>query len=282
MKRILVYPNHKRDHAYHWSQRVCRELKELGAQVWAPEEAADTLGVPAVSEQEKQRMDVAVVLGGDGTMMRGAHFLLGTEVPILGINLGTLGYLTEVEPADLSWALRQVLHGAYEVEPRLMLEAQVKPWQGQWSQTFYAVNDFVIHRNLMDGLLLVKTKVNQADLAQFRADGVIVATPCGSTAYNFSAGGPIMSPVADNMILTPLCSHSMLDRSIILMGSDRLEFQIGASGKRHKALLSEDGVGVLELGEGDEVRIKKSRYAFRMIKLLNRSFYEILQKKMRP
>lgn len=285
LQNVLLYPNEKRDTGYACTRRTALFLIEKGIQVYAPPQTVKSLQLPAVhaiSQKEKAEMDLAIVLGGDGSMIQGAHFLLGTTVPILGINLGTLGYLPEVEPDNIEASLEQVWQRDYVVEHRLMLEAEVTADGSDQTETFYAVNDFVIHRNLLDGLLTVRTHVNDAFLADFRADGMIVATPCGSTAYNFSAGGPILNPVADNLILTPLCSHSMLDRSIILMGQDELSFQIGPSSKSHEAIFSADGVAAASLAEGSWIRVKKSQYTFPLVRLLQRSFYEVLQLKMKP
>lgn len=279
-----MYPNEKRDVGYVYTRRVAEFFAARGVKVYATAETArslqEDLPVRVIEDSEKQNMDIAIVLGGDGSMIQGAHFLLGTTVPILGINLGTLGYLTEVEIQNLEDSLKQVLKSDFRVEQRMMLEAEVQVCGQKESRTFYAVNDLVLHRNLMDGILTVKTYINGANLADFRADGVIVSTPCGSTAYNFSAGGPIVNPVADNMILTPLCSHSMLDRSVILMGQDRLSFQIGPSGKGFEAVFSADGVDHVSLMEGSWIHVKKSEYVFPLVRLLQRSFYEVLQLKM--
>ena len=284
IKKVLVYPNAKRDVGYVYTQRVAEFFAARGVRVYATEETAshlqEELPVRVSEEDEKMEMDIAIVLGGDGSMIQGAHFMLGTTVPILGINLGTLGYLTEVEVQDLEESLRKVLKSDFRVEQRMMLEAEVQVTGQKGSQVFYAVNDLVLHRNLLDGILTVKTYINGANLADFRADGVIVSTPCGSTAYNFSAGGPIVNPVADNIILTPLSSHSALDRSIILMGQDRLSFQIGATGKSLASVFSADGVDHISLGEGSWIHVKKSEYTFPLVRLLQRSFYEVLQMKL--
>lgn len=283
MKKVLLYPNAKRDPHYECTGRVARFFLDRNIEIYATGETAKAMSafpVRIIQEKEKPEMDLAVVLGGDGTMLQGAHFLLGTGVPLLGINLGTLGYLTEGDPQHPEDCLNLVMQQDYAVENRLVLQAEVGEKDSVTGKILYAVNDFVIHRSLLDGLLTVRTCANGAYLADFRADGMIAATPTGSTAYNLSAGGPILSPMADNIILTPLCSHSMLDRSIILMGQDELSFRIGPSGKGQKALFSADGVAAASLAEGSWIRVKKSEYAFPLVRLLQRSFYEVLQKKM--
>lgn len=282
MKRVLLYPNQKRDIELTYTGQVRTFLEQHGIEVYAFAEDAKSLDVPELGEAEA---DLAIVLGGDGTMIRCAHKLLDKQTPILGINLGTLGYLTEIDRSQMISMLEQLVKGQCTIEERIMLDAFVQRKDGSTKATeenLHAINDLVLHRNLLDGLLQVKSYVNDIPFTDFRADGVIVSTPCGSTAYNFSAGGPIVSPVADNLILTPLCSHAMLDRSIVLMGSDQLSFVVGASGKGQKALLSADGVAVAELAAGDRVTVKKSQYTFRLLKLSQRSFYEVLRRKMQP
>ena len=196
IKKVLIYPNEKRDDSYRWTQKVISFLSGKGVETYVPLDLQEVLKTEAF--QAKEPLDLAIALGGDGTMIQTAHFLLGMGVPILGINLGTLGYLTEAEPGTLEASLEQVLAGRFQVENRLILEAEVVlPDQKQSGDPLWAINDFVIHRNLLDGLLTIDTYVNDDFLTKFRADGVIVASPCGSTAYNFSAGGPILNPVAD-------------------------------------------------------------------------------------
>lgn len=288
IRRVLIYPNGQRDQGYVCTRRVLSVLEKRNIVVYAPLDIVLSLTefkLQEIHEEEKELMDLAIVLGGDGSMIQGAHFLLGKQVPVLGVNLGTLGYLTEIEPNTLESSLQEVLNEKFQLEKRLILEAEITLPEMQKKEApirLFAVNDFVIHRNLLDGLLAVSTYVNGDFLAEFRADGVIVASPCGSTAYNFSAGGPILNPVADNLILTPLCSHAMLDRSIVLMGQDQLEFRIGPSKKGQESMLSADGARAVSLPEGSRILVKKSEYTFPLVKLLQRSFYEVLQKKMRP
>ncbi|MBR3404759.1 MAG: NAD(+)/NADH kinase [Firmicutes bacterium] len=191
-------------------------------------------------------------------------------------------YDCPMEPDDFETPLAELLAGRYKVEQRMMMEAQVRHEGKEPDHTYYAVNDFVIHRDLLDSLLHVQAYVNKEYLAEFRSDGVIVSSPCGSTAYNFSAGGPILSPVADNLILTPLCSHAMLDRSVVLRGDDELSFYLGSYTRADHAAFSIDGSQTIFVGERSWITIRKSQHYFPLAKVGKRSFYEIVQKKMRP
>lgn len=159
-----------------------------------------------------------------------------------------------------------------------MLDASI----GDDPTRFTCINDFVIHRDLSDGILSLRCDVNRHFLADFRADGVIISSPCGSTAYNFSAGGPILNPVSDNLILTPLCSHSILDRSVVLRGDDVLDFYLGDFTKSDHALFIADGSRSVRVEKDTWIHVEKSRYTFPLARVSDRSFYEIVQKKMRP
>ena len=287
ISKVLVYPNGSRDIGFSCTRRVIAFLLSHGIQTAAydPDKVLTTSGsqVKNADLLPKEDFDLAIVLGGDGTMIQCVHYLLGAEVPIIGINLGTLGYMTEIESHELESSLSEILAGRFKVEQRMMLEAVIKSdKEPDLEQHFYAVNDFVIHRDLSDGLLTVQSYIDREFLAEFRADGLIVSSPCGSTAYNFSAGGPILNPVADNIILTPLASHAMLDRSVVLRGSDELSFYIGSFTRGDKAAFSADGSQTVYVGAGTWIYIKKSKYVFQMAKVGKRSVYEIVQKKIRP
>lgn len=227
---------------------------------------------------EPYQADLAVVLGGDGTMIRLAHHLLGTGIPIIGINLGRLGYMAEIEWNQVEECLQKAIVEEFSIEERLMLEARV----GDDPKTYFAVNDFAIHRDLSDGILGIRCEINQHFLADFQADGVIIASPCGSTAYNFSAGGPILNPVSDNLILTPLCAHGLLDRSIVLRGDDHLDFYLDKFSKADHAAFIADGNRVIPVPPKTWIHVYRSRYTFPLAKVSDMSFFEIVQKKMRP
>lgn len=287
VEKVLVYPNETRDAGYARTKEVIRFLQRSNVKVCLTPEDHPALSrecapVSLLREEEKDSLDLSIVLGGDGTMIRCVHYLLGTGVPIIGINLGTLGYMTEIEPSEIESSLEKALAGQFTVENRLMLEATVENAGGRERKTYYAVNDMLVHRDLLDGILTIKAYINQGFMAEFRADGVIISSPCGSTAYNYSAGGPILAPEADNLILTPLCSHAMLDRSIVTRGDDTLSFYIGSFTRGDHASFSADGYLTDTIGAGTWIHVKKSRYTFPFAKVGTLSFYEIMQKKMRP
>ena len=282
LKDILVFSNRTKDITGEKTKELIRLLQKEGCSVYQfepeDEEGVITLSKGTDLAAAGIHLDLAVVLGGDGTMIRCGHLLQRSDVPIIGINLGTLGYLTEIELEAMEYAIHKALSGDFYVEQRLMLEARI----GDDPKEYTAINDLVIHRDLSDGILTLRCDINGHLLGEFMADGVIIASPCGSTAYNFSAGGPIVNPVSDNLILTPLCSHGMLNRSIILRGDDELSFHVSGFTKGENALFIADGNKAVPIGPDTWVYVKKSRYTFPLARVSTRSFYEVVQKKMRP
>ncbi|MBO6159107.1 MAG: NAD(+)/NADH kinase [Firmicutes bacterium] len=283
IRQILVYFNTRKDESCAQTLRIVRFLKEQGVSVFMDQERRalhpdlENLTSP-LDEERKGNMDLAVVLGGDGTMIRCGHFLQGTGVPLIGINLGTLGYLTEIDPSNPEETLLKAIRGQFRVENRLMLEGSI----GDDPTLYTAINDFVIHRDLLDGILTIRCHIGGHFLTEFHADGVIVSSPGGSTAYNYSAGGPILDPVSDNMILTPLCSHAIVDRSIVLGGGEALSFYIDGFTKGNRALFMADGDRYVDIPAKTWIHVRKSRWNFPLAKVSERSFYEIVQMKMRP
>ncbi len=277
IRNVLVFSNLTKDPDHKHTSRLIDFLSSMGAHVYMFDREP-LPGAEYLEEGRSENLDLAIALGGDGTMIRCGHKLQGSGVPVIGINLGTLGYLTEIELDSMEDSVRLALSGSFTVEERVMLEAKI----GDDPKRYTAINDIVIHRDLSDGILTLRCDINKHFLAEFRADGVIVATPCGSTAYNFSAGGPILNPVSDNLILTPLCSHAMLDRSVVLRGEDELDFYIGGFTKEDHALFIADGGRAVTIPSDTWIHVKKSRFTFPLARVTDRSFYEIVQRKMRP
>lgn len=285
LDKVIVFSNGARDAGHTLGKKVISFFLEHGCTVMVPagnEELTEVFpGVRVAEGKEASGCQLGIVLGGDGTMIQACHYLLGTEVPLIGVNLGHLGYMMEIEKEDIEPSLEMLLQEKFSVEKRLIMEAMVSEENGK-QQHFYAVNDFLIHRDLRDGLIHLHAFLGDEKLTDFVSDGVIVSSPCGSTAYNFSAGGPIVSPVADNLIITPVCSHSMLDRSLVLSGSDVLKFYVEDFSRGEAAAFSCDGTTNVEIGKGTWVEVKKSDHSFRLAKLGTKSFYQIMKLKMRP
>ncbi len=229
-----------------------------------------------------EKMDCAIVLGGDGTLIRAARELVKYHrtVPLLGINLGTLGFLAEVELQDYPAALERVFQDSVTLEERMMLRGEV---EGRESADYTAVNDIVITR---DGSLRVvhfNVYVNGILLNSYMADGVIISTPTGTTGYNLSAGGPVVEPTASMIVITPICSHALNTSSIVLSAEDRIEVELcqGRYGKVEQAIVTFDGADMLPISTGDKVIVQKAEESTRFIKLGTESFMKTMRKKMK-
>ncbi len=230
-----------------------------------------------IRETVPEDADCAIVIGGDGSLIEVAR-ILKSEIPILGINMGTLGYLTEVDPARLEEALAQILRGDYYIEERMMLEGH---FQGQ--EPDVALNDIVISRKGSLRVIHFDVYVNGAYLNSYEADGMIISTPTGSTAYNLSAGGPVVEPTAALIVLTPICSHALNTSSIVLSAEDEVIVQIGQgrNGREEEVFATFDGADVVEMRTEDRVLVRRSEHVTKLMKLSKVSFLEIMRRKMK-
>ena len=226
-------------------------------------------------------VDGILVLGGDGTHLRAARDLAGRNIPFLGINLGHLGYLAEIEEQNVYSALDRLIEGSYSVENRMMLEGTVHV-DGQDVAKDLALNDIVLDRSGSLRVVNYDVYVNDQYLNSFTADGMIVSTPTGSTGYSLSAGGPIISPTASMLVLTPICPHTLNSRSIVFSGDDRIRIQIGEGrrGGPDQACVTFDGDTSVELKTGDYVEIVRSGEVTPILKINQISFLEVLRDKL--
>ncbi len=226
-------------------------------------------------------VDCVIVLGGDGTLLQAARDINGRNIPILGINLGTLGYLTEIDKNNINYALDCLIKDEFETENRMMLDGKIFH-----EDTFFkessALNDIVIYRTGALRVINFTIYVNGKFLNNYNADGIIIATPTGSTGYNLSAGGPIVDPKAEITILTPICPHTLNTRSIVLPASDVIEIEIGEGRKSINEIVNVnfDGTDTEKLTSHDRIKITKSIKRTNLVKVMNRSFLEVLCKKM--
>lgn len=222
--------------------------------------------------------DCVLVVGGDGTMIRAARQLRKYDVPMLGINMGTIGYLTEVDPGNLYEELDLLLDGKYTVEKRMMLKSLFSSGRRE-----IALNDIVLTRVGALCVMRFNIFVNGELLNTYSADGIIISTPTGSTGYNLSAGGPIVEPTAKLIVLTPICSHALNTSSIVLSANDtiRIELCHGKNAGPESAGISVDGNGIIHLGIDDFVEISAAEETTKFLKINKVSFLETLRTKMR-
>lgn len=226
--------------------------------------------------------DMVLVLGGDGTMLRAAKAVLDTGIPILGINLGRLGYLAEVPEEEIDQAFDSLSRGNYHIENRMLLHGTVIK-NGEVVAEEHALNDIVISRTGLLRAYSLPLYVNGSILNTFTADGIIASTATGSTGYSLSAGGPVVSPEAEIILITPLASHSLISRSIILSGTDEIRIEAGRGRTGYEenvcSVLFDGNPGIL-LSTGDSVVIRKSDRVAGFVKISRMSFLDVLRKKM--
>ena len=236
-------------------------------------------GIISCSEQElAQQAECVIVLGGDGTLLNCARTIGVLGKPIFGVNLGQLGFLTETELPDLIPALERLISGEFKIEERMMIQAEVFR-NGDKICNYYCLNDAVITKGAFARLIRLKTFVNNEYVDIFPADGLIISTPTGSTAYSLSAGGPLVAPNLELMIVTPICPHTLYSRSVVV---DRdSEVKVELLGTQAEVMLTIDGQSGLQLIPQDQVVIRKAPFTAKFLKLNQRSFYEILRKKLR-
>ncbi len=222
--------------------------------------------------------DVLTVLGGDGTLLGAARTAAMYSVPILGINLGNLGFMADVELSDIDTALHCFMQGEYKTESRFMIDASIVKSTGE-EVRLSALNDIVVTRASYQRMVAFDLRVNGDDLAHYQGDGIVVSTPTGSTAYSMSAGGPIVDPSLDVCVITPVCPHTMASKPVIVPGSAEIEIKFKSTFD-DMAMLTADGQAGITLSEGDIIRINGSDYNTQLIKLSKHSFYELVNLKL--
>jgi NAD+ kinase len=225
---------------------------------------------------EKENMvdaaDCLISFGGDGTLLQTARMIGQTEKPILGVNIGKLGYLTEVETSDIQNDVERLKHGKYEIEKRMVLEAR-------WGASrVFALNDFAIVKSAAGRLIRVKAHVDGKFLNTYSADGLIIASPTGSTAYSLSANGPILSPMLNAFIINPICPHTLMARPLVISSDQKIQLRVE---RGYKAILTADGQDETELTNDDEVTIGEASHRVHLIRLGERTYFEILRSKLR-
>ena len=233
-------------------------------------DAADDLDIEVV--QDIGKADIVLSIGGDGTFLETSKI---TDKPIIGVNTGTLGYLTEVNPDNLKSSLIDILNGNYHIENRMMLEGKVIKENGDEIRIPEALNEIAISKNI-NGVVRFDVLVNEKLINSYTADGILVCTPTGSTAYNLSCGGPIVDPTAEILTLTPIAPHTVINRSIVLSNESVVKIKITELRNRTSAYVLRDGIEI-EIESGDVVEIKKSARTTKIIKLEERSFIDTIR-----
>lgn len=229
------------------------------------------------AEADLSGCGLVVVLGGDGTMIAAARMIGEAEVPVLGINYGSLGYLTDFRIEELHTAVESVVSGRFETDHRVMLRAELIR-DGESIANGRVLNDVVINKAALARIIAIEVRLNGLFVNSFRSDGLIVATPTGSTAYNLSAGGPIVYPSMNAVVLTPICPFTLTNRPIVIPDDAQIELKLESGSEG--VILSLDGQTGFPLVVGDIVRIRKSRTTLNLVQPENRNYFDVLRKKL--
>jgi NAD+ kinase len=254
-------------------------LAERECEVFLEPEVASALGMKGL-EREKMpgAVDIMVVLGGDGTMLSVSRLIAGRDVPILGVNLGGLGFITEINKHEIFSALEQALQGTCPVEERMMLDALVIRESGE-AGCFTALNDAVINKGALARIIEMETFVNDSYLTTYRADGLIISTPTGSTAYSLAAGGPILYPTLRSMVMTPICPHMLSNRPIVL--PDDCVVRVALKSASESVYLTVDGQVGLKLQQGDVIEVRRSTSTAKMFAPCGHDYFNLLRTKLK-
>ena len=282
MKKILLCPNLERDTGLSLTLKVYKQLKESGLKpvVCSLFEKKDGAVLPGFGaacclSEEVSNADMIITFGGDGTLLHAARAAAQYKVPVLGINLGTKGFMADLEPADLDLVFKAV-SGHFMVDKRMMLDVSIER-RGEILLHDFALNDVVVGG--IARLINISVFGDGEKISEFSGDGIVVATPTGSTAYSMSAGGPIVEPAAENIIVTPICAHVLIAKSFVLAPQRVVTLQIG---KLHDkaAYISVDGGGSFDLQTGDIIKISRSKLETALVHVSKTSFYDKVSEKL--
>jgi NAD+ kinase len=245
------------------------------------QEVVDSYGLTQVTGVDREdiprQADALVVFGGDGTMLSVARLVKHYRCPILGVNLGSLGFMTEITVDRLYLNLKSLIDGSYSVEERCMLQAEVLR-DSRIVETHHALNDLVINKAALARVISVDAYFDESFIANFVADGMIVSTPTGSTAYSLSAGGPIVHPSLESILVTPICPHTLTNRPLIIPPTHKIRFVLRSG---EDVMITIDGQVGVRFEERDEVVCTRSPYRVQLIKPTDRNFFHVLREKLK-
>lgn len=277
---IALIVNFDKNGAFETAKKIAEYLMSLNAEVlFLKSGLSDAFKDVCVFDDRNEmvkKCDVVLTIGGDGTIMHSAKYAAMYSKPILGINLGRLGYVAELEPDEI-YMLQSLVNGEYDIQNRSVLSVNIIDSRGEASN-YIAINDAVISRGSLSRIIDLQVSIDGADVSSYRADGLLVATPTGSTAYALSAGGPVISPDLKCIELVPICPHSLSARSVIL--SEKSVIRIKASSPDDESYLTIDGRISQQIYEDDIVEIKNSELTLDMIVIKKRNFYKLASEKL--
>jgi NAD+ kinase len=284
MKVIGIISNNEKQEALEISKAVYDYLKQRNIEVLLPDEdiMPERYSLKSVSQKEfSDKADAIISVGGDGTFLRASKYSFRNQTPVLGINAGHLGFLTEVDPESIEQAMNDLLKGSYSIEKRMLLEGRLyKEGKliGNTGLPSIALNEFTITRSTIEKVIKMEIVVNDISIKSFVGDGIIIATPTGSTAYSLSAGGPVVEPKAETIIITPICPHTLFSRSIIL-GPDKV-LEVRLNSRNEKDIFSVDGkTVVLSRPTQYLLRVTRSKKQLNLISFNPNAFFKVFKEK---
>ncbi len=281
MNRIGIAVNATKKNAFPLIRQVVGWLKERGIAVLIDSAVSDSVNAdaqPSPIHEMRNSVDLIVVFGGDGTMLNVAQQMNDARTPLMGVKVGGLGFLTGVTEEEVFATLEEALAGRHRIERRMMLGCSVLRSDGSSHRETVALNDVVIQRDSLERMLTIETYVNDEFLASYACDGLIISTPTGSTAHSLSAGGPIVHPETEVMLVTPICPHMLTNRPLVL--SSKQELQAVVVSEHSSAGIMIDGQIAVKIHPGDKTIVRKSPFAVLLAASSKKSYFEVLRTKL--
>ena len=279
--KVLLLPNFQKEGCLEILKSVIHTLKKDKCDIYLLDEikgCAVDCEINYISSNNLFRnIDYAVTIGGDGTIIGAANLLLEHDIPIIGVNLGTLGFLTGVEKDELH-LLNKIAKNEFKIEERLALKVDIQSEQGK--RSFTAINDIIVCKNAFSGIIDIDVNCGGIETAHYRGDGVILSTASGSTAYAMSAGGPIMHPSVKAISLTPICAHSLLSRTIVLPENEVITIKTNANSQKRTAYVVADGINFQQITENDEIVVSRYHKNVKFICIDGKNYYSAINQKL--
>lgn len=272
---IALFPNTSKTQSRNLAIGIREFLTNQGVTVVTEPEDAESIGALPITEVDVKEIKFLISMGGDGTILRLVHKYQDLDAAIVGINLGHLGFMADIPVPEIYPSLQDIIDGSYKIYERVALQAEV-----HHGEQFFAVNDIVIHRGKNPSLVELAIHVDGLYLNTFEADGVIIATPTGSTAYSLAAGGPILSPSLDAIVITPICPHTISNRPIVLSFQTNYEVQVQYLSEYDPVEIRADGLSPHFLQTGEVFRITRRAKNFKLVSLLRRDYFSTLRSKL--
>lgn len=272
MIKIALFPKMNKETSRKIAEGVVEFLTHRGVLVVVSDEYTEHFNVPGLSTVNFNELQFLISMGGDGTILRLLHHYQQFDIPIIGINVGHLGFMADIPVPDIYPSLEDLLQGAYEIELRMMLDATFQNNHG------FALNDVVVHRSSNPNLVELAIKVDGKHINTFESDGIIIATPNGSTAYSLAAGGPILTPQLEAVAITPICPHTISNRPVVLMPHHEIQIQYLTQG--HPLDVVYDGIAQGQMDNQDALTIKKHKKMLRIVRLKRHDYFATLRSKL--